>query len=69
MKPSRLALIVIVAACARQATPSRGAATPSPAGVGHDMAAMNHEMDMHAAASAGSHSAAELAFLFPDGND
>ncbi len=71
MKPSRLVLIAIVAAaCARQTASSRAAATPSPAG--HDMAAMSHESDahdMHAMGAAGSHSATELAFLFPDGND
>src|SRR5690348_16012128 len=69
MKPSRLLLsIAVVAACARQAP--RSGATASPAG--HDMAAMNHEVDghdMHAMGAAGSHSSAELAFLFPDGDD
>ena len=68
MKTRRLVLIMIVAACARQAP--RPAATASPAG--HDMATMSHEAnghDMNAMGAAGSHSGAELAFLFPDGND
>src|SRR5215469_2706894 len=54
-------------ACASRTTASGVSATPVQAGAHPDMPGMS-EHDM-ASMSTGSHSKAELAFLFPDGND